>query len=177
MDNQNNIKSNGVAKDLVIERVFDAPRELVWKAWSDSELMKKWWGPRNWSAPTAMIDFKVGGKYLLAMRGQMGPGMPEVTTWSGGVYKEIIPMEKIVVLDSFTDEQGNKVHASKYGLPESFPMESEITMTFEDAGEGKTKLTVYYPDITGIEGAMLENMTQGWNQSLDKLAEALNHNK
>lgn len=163
-------------KELVIGKVINAPVALVWKAWSDPELMKKWWGPRNWSSPDIQMDFRVGGKYLSAMRGQMGPGMPEVTTWSGGTYKEIDPMKKIVVLDHFTDEQGNMVHASKFGLPESFPMESEITMTFEDLGDGKTKLTVYYPDITGIEDEMLKNMTLGWQQSLDKLAEAVENN-
>jgi uncharacterized protein YndB with AHSA1/START domain len=159
-------------KDLKFERVLNAPLEQVWKAWSDEEMLKKWWGPKYWSSPTANMDFKVGGKYLLAMQGSMAPGQPEITTWSGGTYKEIIPMQKIVVLDHFADEQGNKIHASTYGLPESFPMESEIQMLFEDLGE-KTKLTVYYPSIEGIEGAMLDGMTQGWNQTLDKLAGAL----
>lgn len=161
-----------MAKDLKIERVFDAPVDLVWKAWSEPEMIKKWWGPKNWSSPEAKIDFKVGGKYLLAMRGAMGPGQPEITTWSSGTYKEILPMKKIVALDHFADEHGNQIHASTYGLPESFPMESEITINFEDL-DGKTKLTVYYPSIEGIEGPMLSNMTQGWNQSLDKLQKNL----
>jgi uncharacterized protein YndB with AHSA1/START domain len=169
-------RKDDMAKDLKIERMFDAPRELVWKAWSDPELMKKWWGPKNWTAPVVKLDFKIGGKYLLCMRGQMAPGQPEVDAWSGGVYKEIDPMNKIVVLDSFADEHGNKVHASKYGLPESFPMESEITIAFEEIDGNKTKMTLHYPDITGIEGEMLVNMTQGWNQSLDKLAEVLKNN-
>ena len=163
-------------KDLKFERVFDAPRALVWKAWTDPEIMKKWWGPRGWSSPAVKSDLKVGGKYLLAMRGAMAPGQPEVTTWSGGEYKEIVPMEKIVLLDSFTDENGNKVHASTYGLPETFPMESEMQIIFEDAPEGKTKLTVYYPSIEGIEGEMLVNMTEGWNQTLDKLGEEVKNN-
>lgn len=161
-----------MAKDLTIERVFDAPVALVWKAWSDPELMKKWWGPNNFSAPTVKIDFRVGGKYLLCMSGTMGPNGPKMEAWSGGVYKEIVPMAKIVVRDSFTDEQGNIVPASHYGLPASFPMESEITISFEDLG-GQTGLTLYYSDITGIEGMMLQNMTQGWKESLEKLSEIL----
>ena len=159
-------------KDLKFEREFNAPVEMVWKMWSDPEAIKKWWGPKYWSSPEATIDFKEGGKYLLAMRGAMAPGQPEITTWSGGTYKEIVPMKKIVVQDHFADAQGNKIPASTYGLPESFPMESEIQILFEDLG-GKTKLTVYYPNIEGIEGMMLDNMTQGWNQTLDKLGEAL----
>jgi uncharacterized protein YndB with AHSA1/START domain len=161
-----------MAKDLKFERVFEAPVELVWKAWSEPEMLKKWWGPNMFSAPSAEIDFKVGGKYLLAMSGPMPDGST-MTSYSGGVYKEIVPMEKIVVLDHFADAQGNKIHASQYGLPESFPMESEITMSFEKLDDGKTKLTVYYPNIEGIEGMMLDNMTQGWNQSLDKLGKSL----
>ncbi len=158
---------------LKFVRVFDAPKALVWKAWSDPELMKQWWGPRGWSSPAIEQDFRVGGKYLLAMRGRMGPGQPEVTTWSGGTYREIIPMEKIAVLDHFADEHGNKIHASQYGLPASFPMESVIEIEFADAPGGKTKLTLHYPSIKGIEGGMLTNMQMGWNQSLDKLAEKL----
>ncbi len=160
-------------KQLVIERVFDAPRELVWKAWTDPEMMMKWWGPKNFSAPEIKIDLRVGGKYLLCMRGAPGSGMPEQDFWSTGTYREIVPMEKIVVLDSFADEQGNVVPASHYGMPGSFPMQATITITFEDAGEGKTKMTLNYPSTEGIEGVMLDNMTQGWNQSLDKLGEAL----
>jgi len=164
--------------DVTIVREFDAPLQLVWKAWTDPDIMKKWWGPKDWSAPTIQIDFREGGKYLSCMRGQMGPGMPEVDTWSTGTYKEIVPMKKIVVTDSFADPEGNVVPASYYGMPGTFPMEATIQITFEDlggpnvsAGTGRTKMTLYYPSIAGIEGEMLGNMTAGWNQSFDKLEE------
>lgn len=160
-------------KELAIVRVFDAPRELVWKAWTDPEMMTKWWGPRNFTAPTVKIDFRVGGKYLLCMHGAPGPGMPEMDFWSTGTYKEIVPLERIVVTDSFADKDGNIVSASYYGMPGSFPMEAIISFTFENAGEGKTKMTLFYPSIEGIEGKMLDDMTQGWNQSFDKLGENL----
>jgi uncharacterized protein YndB with AHSA1/START domain len=156
---------------LTIERVFDAPVEMVWKAWTDPETIKKWWGPENFTAPEARIDFKVGGKYLLCMSGPMPDGST-MKSWSAGTYKEIVPMKRIVVSDSFSDERGNVVPASHYGLPESFPMESKIIFSFEDLG-GRTKMTLHYPSIEGIEGEMLKNMTMGWNQSLDKLARAL----
>ena len=161
-------------KGLKFERVFNAPVEKVWQTWTEAEIMKKWWGPKFWYSDSIVIDFKVGGKYLLNMKGQMGPNMPEVETWSGGYYKEIVPMKKIVVVDHFADSQGNIVHASKFGLPETFPMESTIEITFEDLGNNQTKLTVYYESIAGIEGEMLKNMTMGWNQTLDKFGEALN---
>ena len=109
----------------------------------------------------------------MSMKGQLGPGGPEMENWSGGTYEEIVPMERIVVNDHFADAEGNMVHASQYGLPESFPMESKVVITFEELDGGKTRLTVYYPNIEGIEGEMLKNMTLGWNQSLDKLGDAL----
>ena len=79
-------------------------------------------------------------------------------------------------MDYFSDENGNAVHASTYGLPESFPMESTITITFEEADNGKTRLTLHYDSIEGIEGMMLDNMTMGWNQTLDKLEASLRQN-
>jgi uncharacterized protein YndB with AHSA1/START domain len=158
--------------DLVITRVFNAPKEKVWQAWTDPELLKKWWGPRGFSCPVAEIDFRVGGKYLLCMRGAV-LGQAEVDNWSTGTYKEIIPMEKIVVTDSFSDEKGNIVPASNYGLPESFPLESTVEITFEEL-DGKTKMSVHYLSIEGIEGKTLDDMTAGWNECLDKMEESLN---
>ena len=139
-------------------------------------MLKKWWGPNFFSAPTVKMDFQVGGKYLLCMSGTLGPNGPKMENWSGGTYKEIVPMSKIVLVDHFADENGNIVHASKYGLPETFPMESEITISFEKMDGGKTKMTVHYANIEGIEGLMLKNMTQGWNETLDKLGKTLENN-
>lgn len=158
--------------ELTITRIFNAPKDRVWKAWTDPETLKKWWGPRNFTCPTALVDPQVGGKYLVCMHGSAGPGQPARDFWSTGTYKEVVPMEKIVALDHFSDEKGNVVPASHYGLPETFPKESEITFTFEDQ-DGRTKMTLHYPTIAGIEGQMLSDMTQGWNESFDKLAEIL----
>ncbi len=171
------MKANNDEKELTITRIFDAPVEQVWKAWTDPETFKKWWGPKDFTCPVAKIDFRVGGKYHVAMHGPKGTEFDK-DLWSTGVYKEVVPMDpstqlragKIVVTDSFADEQGNVVSAAHYGMPDSFPMETSITITFEEQ-DGKTKMTLHYPSIEGIEGKMLEDMTQGWNQSFDKLAE------
>ena len=86
---------------LVIERVFDAPRELVWKAWTDPEQVMRWWGPKGYTSPAAEIDFRVGGKYLFAMR---SPEFQEGRDlWSTGVYREIVPLERLVCTNSFAD--------------------------------------------------------------------------
>ncbi|MBI3486235.1 SRPBCC domain-containing protein [Candidatus Daviesbacteria bacterium] len=159
-------------KELVIERIFDAPVELVWKAWTDPEVFQKWWGPKDFTSPHANIDPKVGGKYLVSMRGPAGSPFDK-EMWSTGHYLEIVPMQKLVVEDSFADENGNVVPASYYGMPGSFPMKAKITITFEQLEDGKTKMTLTYPSTAGIEGEMLDNMTQGWNQSFDKLETSL----
>ncbi len=155
---------------LVIVREFDAPRELVWRAWTEPEHFMRWWGPKDFTAPVATIDFKVGGKYVNCMRGAAGPGQPVKDFWGTGVYTEIIPLEKIVYTDNFADEHGNVVPASYYGMPGEWGPEGMVTVTIE-GDSGKTKMTM---SQTGIpEGQMTELTREGWNQSFDKLAESL----
>jgi uncharacterized protein YndB with AHSA1/START domain len=90
--------------------------------------------------------------------------------WSTGVYREIVPLERIVTTDSFADADGNVVPATHYGMAEDFPLEMLVTVTFEDLG-GKTKMTLRHEGLPA--GEMLEGAGTGWNESFDKLAEAL----
>src|SRR6266511_1379450 len=136
--------TNIESKPLVIERIFDAPRELVWKAWTEPERVKQWWGPRDFSCPVAEIDFRVGGRSFNCMRGPDGKDI-----WSIGTYKEIVPLERFVVTDSFADENGNVVPSSHYGMPD-MPLEMLITVTFEDIG-GKTKMTMKHEGLPAGE--------------------------
>lgn len=158
-----------MAENPVISRVFDAPKEKVWKAWTEAEQIKKWWGPKDFTAPEIKIDLRPGGKYVYCMRGPAGTEF-DTDMYSGGVIKEVVPEEKIVLTDSFTDKDGNKVPPADYGM-EGMPDEMEVTVTFEDAGEGKTKLTIAY--AASIPEQYSDDMLTGWNQSLDKLAESL----
>jgi uncharacterized protein YndB with AHSA1/START domain len=153
------------ANELLITRVFDAPLDQVWKAWTEPEQIKKWWGPANFTAPTIENDFRVGGKYLYLMRSPDGQDV-----WSTGVYREIVPMERIVATDSFADEKGNVVPATHYGMDEDFPLEMEVTATFEEH-DGKTTLTVRHAGLPAGETSELAEA--GWNESLDKLAKAI----
>lgn len=162
-------------KGIVIERIFDAPRELVWKAWTDPEMVKKWWGHEGFNAPSIKIDFRVGGKYVFAMHGPAGSEWDK-DMYSAGVYKEIVPMEKIVSTDYFSDENGNKVDPKTYGMNINSPREMDVVVGFEDAGDNKTKLSIEYPRPESEEQfqAMLKSgMKEGWNSSLDKLAKVL----
>jgi len=154
--------------ELVITRVFDAPRELVWKAWTEPEHLMRWWGPKGFTAPAVEIDFRAGGKVLAAMQSpEFNEGRP---IWSTGVYREIVPFERIVCTDSFADEHGNVVPATYYGMEADMPLEMLITVTFEDLG-GKTRMTLRHEGIPA--GPEREGANQGWSESFDKLAEYL----
>lgn len=154
--------------ELVIERVFDAPRELLWKAWTEPERAMRWWGPRGFTAPHCEIDLRVGGKYLFAMQSpDWNEGRP---IWSTGVYREIVPPERLVCTDCFADEQGNVVPATHYGMEGDFPLEMLVTVTFEDVG-GRTKMTLRHAGLPA--GEHREGANEGWNSSFDKLAEHL----
>jgi uncharacterized protein YndB with AHSA1/START domain len=156
--------------DLTITRVFDAPVKKVWDVWTSPDHVKKWWGPEGFSCPHATIDFRVGGKYLYCMRGAPGPGMPEQDFWSGGVYKEIVPMKKIVMTDHFMDAKGNIISPKDVGMPGDWTEEMVVTVTFEEAGKNKTKMTLHH---TGHPVEMVSMAEAGWGTSLDKFAAAL----
>lgn len=156
-------------KTLVITRVFDAPRARVWDVWTDPEHVKKWWGPKDFTAPHAESDLREGGRYLYAMRGPAGSEFDK-DMWSGGTYKEVVPMEKIVATDHFTDEKGNPISPKDLGMPGEWPEEMIVTVTFEDTEDGKTKVTIVHE---GHPAEMADMAEAGWNQSLDKFATAL----
>jgi len=162
-------------KGITIERVFDAPREMVWRAWTEPEMAKRWWGPEGFTAPSIKIDLRVGRKYIFCMHGPKGSEFDK-DLYSAGVYKEIVPMKRLVVSDYFSDAEGNKIDPKVYGMATDMPEEMEVVVTFEDAEGGKTKLTIEYPRPESEEKfqAMLKSgMKEGWDSSLDKLARSL----
>jgi uncharacterized protein YndB with AHSA1/START domain/uncharacterized glyoxalase superfamily protein PhnB len=152
------------AREMVISRTFNAPRNLVWQAWTEPDRVKKWWGPRIFTAPVVKIDFRVGREYLYCMRSPEGKDY-----WSKGTYREIVAPERIVLTDSFADEKGNIVSGSYYGLSPDFALESLVTLVFEEY-DGKTRFTLRY---LGIPDGDFDNAQAGWNESFDKLAEYL----
>lgn len=155
-------------KTITITRIFDAPRERVWDVWTNPEHLKKWWGPKNFTAPHIESDLRVGGKFLYAMHGPAGSDFDK-DMWSGGEYREVIPLEKIVSTDDFMDKDGNIISPAEYGMPGDWA-QMVVTVTFEDAGEGKTKLTIVHE---GHPAEFADNANAGWNESLDKFAAAL----
>ena len=150
MASENDIATDLEQRTLVIERIFDAPRDLVFKAWTDPNHMRHWWGPRGFDSTVLAMDFRIGGAYRIQMRS------PENTDhWSQGIYREIVPPERLVMVGSWADERGNPTTP-----------ETTTTVTFEDRG-GKTRLTLH---------AIFESVTArdahrgGWNSSFERLA-------
>lgn len=163
-------------KEIVITREFDAPRERVWKAWTEPELIKKWWGPEHFTAPSIKMDLKVGGKYIWAMRGPEGTQWDK-TMYNAGVFEEIVPPEKLVVTQYMSDENGEMLEPGAYlGDAPEFPREMRFTVLFEEMAKGKTRLSIIYPkpETEAQYQALLKSgMVEGWTGSLNKMAAAL----
>ena len=165
MINFANTKTN--KKELIISRLFNARREKVWQAWTDPGQIKAWWGPRTFTSPVIRIDLRPGGHYLYCKRSPDGKDF-----WSTGTIREVVPGERLVLTDSFADDQGNVVNAAFYGMNPDFPLESLVIIQFAEE-DGKTRFTMQYDDVSAIPDPDLAGMTQGWNESFDKLAEYL----
>jgi|SRR6185436_990232 len=149
----------GKQKTITINRTFDLPLSTVWKAWTEPESFKKWWGPKDFTCPYCTIDLKTGGKNLACMKGSDGKEY-----WSTGTYREIIPMKKIVYDDNFSDNKGNTVSPSYYGMPGEWG-DVKVTLTFEEVN-GKTKMILQHE---GIPEDMYDDCIAGWQESLDKV--------
>lgn len=163
-------------QQIVITRIFHAPVDKVWRAWTEPEHIKQWWGPEGFTAPSIKNDLRVGGTYIYAMHGPAGTEWDK-DMYSGGEYREVVPYEKLVVTDYFCDEQGNKISPADSELESpDFPEEQEVTILFEDLGSGQTKLSIIYPkpETEAQWQAMVKSgMQEGWASSLDKLASVL----
>lgn len=147
-------------RELVMERIFDAPRELVFKAWTEPELVKQWWGPKGWTLPVCNMDFRPGGVWHYCMRGPDG-----MESWGKAVYREIVEPERIVYIDTFSDAEGNQ--------PENMP-EMVITVTFTEEN-GQTKLTsrTQFATAEELEAVLEMGAVEGMNDTLDRLADLL----
>jgi len=137
---------------LVITRVFDAPRELVFKAWTQSDQLAHWFGPRGFTMTLCKMDLRPGGTYRFGMRTAEG-----TDHWLKGVYREIIEPEKLAFTSAWTDSEGNPTRP-----------ETVLTLSFEDAN-GKTRLTLHQAVFESVTACDMHR--QGWSSSLDCLAE------
>lgn len=147
---------------IVITRTFDAPRDLVWQAWTDPEHLAQWWGPHGFTSPRVEVDLRAGGSWEIDMQGPDGTVYP-----NKGTFLEVVPPERIVISDVVEDGEA-------WG--DTPPPNSVQTITFDETNGGsKTKFTnVIRLQSLAARDAMLEMGAElGWNESLDKLAEHL----
>jgi len=142
---------------VTFTRVLAAPRELVWRAWTDPKHLAQWFGPRGFTSSVPELDARVGGALRIVMHGCDGNDYP-----MKGVFREVVPPSRLVFSNIAIDNDGNHL------------LEGETTVTLEDEG-GKTKLTLhtYAKGLVPAAPQMLAGMEAGWSQSLDKLAELL----
>lgn len=152
--------------DLVVTRVFDAPVDEVWKYWTDSEKVMKWWGPKGFTSPVARIDFREGGTSLVCMRAPKEFGGQDMyNTWT---YTKIVPMERIEFTLNFADKDGNKLDPANMGMPPGIPQDVPHVVTFKAVGNNKTEMTVMEYGYTLEEAVALSR--SGLEECLDKMA-------
>jgi uncharacterized protein YndB with AHSA1/START domain len=153
---------NNGAQDVVIERSFNAPVDLIWQLWTDPEHFKAWYGPDGATIPVAKMDVRVGGTRLVGMEVQTPDGPMQM--WFAGEYREVVENERLVYTEFMSDENGNVLSPLALGMPEGHPMTTEVRVAFADVG-GRTKLVMTHSGIpAGSPGAA------GWTMALDKLA-------
>ena len=156
------MNSNAATQDrtFTLSRTFDAPRDLVFAAFSQCEHLKHWWGPQGWSLPVCELDFRVGGSWFYCMRGQDEAGKP-MDSCGRATYDAIEAPEKIVYTDAFVDSEGN---------PLANTPTMQITVTFETV-DGKTQITskTVFATKEDLEAVINMGMEQGVAETWDKL--------
>lgn len=143
-------------RELKLTRLIDAPREAVWKAWTDPELLKQWFAPLPYTTPVAELDLRPGGGNLIVMKGPDGAQMP-----NRGSYLEIIPNQRLAFTDAYTGDWEPR---------EGKPFMT-VVLTFEDEG-GKTRYTARVLHWTSEDRETHEKMGfhQGWAICTEQLA-------
>ena len=153
-------------REFVVRREFAAPRDLVWRAWTQPEHLQRWFGPKGFTLQVDAFDFRPGGVFLYGMKSPDGAAM-----WGKWIFREIAPPEKLVVIDSFSDAQGG---LTRHPFSATWPLETLTTSTFTEH-EGRTTLTLRLVAInaTAEERATFDgahdSMTQGWGGTMEQL--------
>lgn len=163
----NKAANGSVDREFVISRVFDVPREFMFKVWTDPAHMQRWWGPKDFKVIHSRMDLRPGGSYHYGMKAPDGG-----TMWGKFVYREIVKPERIVFVDSFSDENGG---ITRHPMNPSWPLEMLSTITFTEQA-GKTTVTVRWAPLNATEDERktfesgMESMHKGWTGTLDQLA-------
>jgi uncharacterized protein YndB with AHSA1/START domain len=153
-------------KTFVISRTVNAPRELVWKVWTDPDHLQKWFGPKGVTMPNCTMDFRVGGSFFYTMHN------PDGTEMSGKwIFTEITPPERIAVTSSFTDREGNTIRPP---FPIEWPLHTASVTSFKDV-KGKTEITIEWKPLDATDEQIdtfnnsFASMNGGWSGTFEQL--------
>ncbi len=169
--------STTTAQDFTISRTFDAPRDKVWKAWTEAESLQKWWGPKGSTIRVLKLDFRPDGIFHYSMEFQ--PGHP---MYGRFIYREIVAPEKIVFVNSFSDAAGGITRAPFPQLGGKWPLEVLNNVTFTEQ-DGKTTVSLRGGPINANADeiaayvSMFDSMRGGFTGSFDQLADYLANTK
>ncbi|MCU6708256.1 SRPBCC domain-containing protein [Paenibacillus sp. J5C_2022] len=165
MSNEMTFKAEG--NEIVAERVFNAPRELVFQVYTEAEHLKNWWGPQGWTVPVCHVDFRVGGvwHYCMKCEDKNQGDFFGMESWGKGIYREIDHGNSFVYNDYFSDAEGNENAEMPAAL---------ITVQFLEE-EGKTRVVskTRYDSAEQIKTLMEMGMKEGFTQTWDRLSEYL----
>lgn len=146
---------------VVIERHFDAPVELVWKMWTESEHFAAWYGPMGATIPVAKMNVRVGGSrhICMAMETPNGP----MQMWFVGEFLKIVANERLVYTEAMSVEDGNVISPAQMGMPEGHPETTQVIVELEPV-DGKTKMTMTHIGVPADSPG-----ASGWGMAFDKL--------
>lgn len=162
--------TNIAGKEFVISRTFDIPRDFMFKVWTDPEHMQRWWGPKGVTVVHSKMDLRPRGIYHYCLRTSDGHEM-----WGKFVFREIVKPERLVFVNSFSDEKGGLTRHPGSAL---WPLEMLSTITFIEQG-GKTTVTVRWSPLNATEEERktfeegFDSMQKGWTGTLDQLTDYL----
>jgi uncharacterized protein YndB with AHSA1/START domain len=161
--------SDAPKQDIVVTRLIDAPVESVWKAWTGPERVMRWWGPQYFTSPSCKIDLREGGKYVFCMRAPKEQGGYE--QYSAGIYKKIVPMERLEFTQGMSDKDGNSIDPTTAGLPPDFPKEIRTSVVLKKFKSDMTELTV--TEYGWTVSQMYVYSIAGLHQTIDNLPSIL----
>lgn len=170
MPARNDTAVESAESEFLITRVFDTPRELAFKAWTERERLMHWWGPKGFTMRACNMDLRPGGIFHYGMQA------PDNTVmWGKWVFREIVKPERLIFVASFSDEAGGQ---TRHPWAPDWPLETLSTLSFEEH-EGRMTLTARGVPLNATESERTtfecgrESMRQGWSGTLDQLAEYL----
>ena len=151
----------GQDREVVIERIFNAPPEAVFRAWTDPKYLGRWFAPNGCAISFPSLDIRSGGSFHSCIRMPNG-----FECWCMGVYEEVVAPEKIVYTIAMADAEGNLLESVDAGKESDWPKETRVTVTFEEY-EGKTRMTLIQSVLESI--AKRTGAYPSWLEMFDRL--------